>query len=73
MNDMIVNPGKFKAIVLQKNKRNISEYPIVLTSHEMKTQESVTLLGVTINSKISFEEHVNKLGQIASAQLNALK
>ena len=41
LNDMIVNPGKFKAILLQKNKRNTSEYPVVLTGHEIKTQEYI--------------------------------
>ena len=56
-NDMIVNPGKFKVILLPKNKRNTSEYAIVLTGHEIKTQESVTLLGVTIDYKLSFEKH----------------
>ena len=69
---MIVNPGKLKAILFQKNKRNTSEYPIVLTGHEIKTQESVTLLGVTIDYKLSFKEHVSNLSQMASAQLNAL-
>ena len=42
LNDMIVNQGKFKASLLQKNKRNTSEYPIVLAVHEIKTQEFVT-------------------------------
>ena len=73
LNDMIVNPGKFKAILLQKNKRNTSEYPIVLTGHEIKMQESVTLLGVTIDYKLSFEEHISNLCQKASVQLHALK
>ena len=68
---MIVNPGKFKAILLQKNKRNTSEYPIVLMGDEIKTQESVTLSGV--DYKLSFEEHVSNLCQKASAQLNPLK
>ena len=58
LNDMIVNPGKFKAILLEKNKQNTSEYPIVLMGHEIKMQESVTLLGVSIDYKLSFEEHV---------------
>ena len=71
--DMIVNPGEFKAILLQKNKRNTSEYPTVLTGHEIKTHESVTLSGVTIDYKLSFEEHVSNLCRKASAQLNALK
>ena len=73
LNDMIVNPGKFKAILLQKNERNTSEYPIVLTGHQIKTQESVTLLGVTIDYKLSFEEHVSNLCEKASAQLNTLQ
>ena len=65
---MIVNPGKFKAILFQKNKRNTSEYPIVLTGHEIKTQESVTLLGVTIDYKLSFKEHVSNFSQMASVK-----
>ena len=70
---MIVNPGKFKAILPQKNKRNTSEYPVVLTSHEFKTQEPITLLGVTPDHKLSFEEHVSDLCQKDSAELNAPK
>ena len=73
LNDMTVNPGKFKAILLQKNTRNTSEYPIVLTGQEIKTHESVTLLRVTIDYKLSFEEHISNLYQKASAQLNPLK
>ena len=64
---MIVNPEKFEAI-FQKNKRNTSEYPVVLTGHEIKTQEFVTLLGVTLDYNLSFEEHISNLCQKASAQ-----
>ena len=42
---------------------------------EIKTQESVTLLGVNylfIDYKLSFKKHVSNLCQKASAQLNAL-
>ena len=72
---LIVNPVKFKVILLQKNKRNTSEYLIVLTGHVIKTQGSVTLLGVTSGYKLSFEEHDSNLCQKASAhdQLHAVK
>ena len=71
---MTVNPGKFHAMFFQKNTRSTSEYPIVLMGHKIfKTQESVTLLGVTINSKLPFEEHISNLCEKASAQLNAVK
>ena len=39
----------------------------------MKSQESVTLSGATIDYKPSFEEHVSNLCQKASAQVNALE
>ena len=67
---MIVSPEKFKAILLQTDKRNTSEYPIVLTGQEIKPQEFVT---VTIDYKLSFEEHASNPCQKASAQLNVLK
>ena len=70
---MIANPGKFKVILFQKNKRNTSEYPIVLTGLEIKMQEPVTLLGISIDYKLFIEKHISKLCQKASAQLNTLK
>ena len=70
---MIVNPEKFKAILLTKRKENTAGYPIILRGHEIESESLVTLLGVTIDYKLPFENHIQELCQRASAQLNALK
>ena len=70
---MIVNPGKFKSILPSKSRENLSDYQIKLRGHGIETKEFVILLGVTIDSKLSFEKHVSQLCQQASSQLNALK
>ena len=41
--------------------------------HQIESEDLVTLLGVTIDYKLSFENHIQELCQRASAQLNALK
>ena len=73
VNKMIVNPEKFKAILLTKSKENTAGDPIILRGHEIESEDLVTLLGVTIDYKLSFENHIQELCQRASAQLNALK
>ena len=73
VNRMIVNPEKFKAILLTKGKENTAGYPIILRGHEIESEDLVTLLGVTIDYKLSFENHIQELCQRTSAQLNALK
>ena len=70
---MIVSPEKFKAILLTKSKENIAGYPIMLKGHEIESEDLVTLLGVTIDYKLMFENHIQELCQRASVQLNALK
>ena len=70
---MIANPGKFKSILLGKSRENLSGYQIKLRGHEIETKEFVILLGVTIDSKLSFEKHISQLCQQASSQLNALE
>ena len=73
VNRMIVNAEKFKAILLTKSKENTAGYPIMLRGHEIESKDVVTLLGVTIDYKLSFENHIQELCQRASGQLNALK
>ena len=58
---MVVNSEKFKAILLTKERQNVSEYTITLKGIEIKTKDSVTLLGVTIDYKLSFDKYVCQL------------
>lgn len=73
-NHMIVNPNKFQAIIVSKNKNqlNTDDIKIKLADKEIVTQSSVKLLGVTIDERLNFNEHISKLCRTAASQLNAL-
>ena len=45
----------------------------MLRGHEIESEDLVTLLSVTIDYKLLFENHIQELCLRASAQLNALK
>ena len=70
---MIVNPDKFKAIVLTKSRQDTSGIPINLKEHCITSENTVTLLGIKIDRRLSFEKHVSELCKTAASQLNALK
>ena len=48
-NSMIVNPDKLKAIVITESKQDTSGIPISLKDHCIATQDTVKLLGITID------------------------
>ena len=57
---MIVNPGKFQTIILDKKKNN-------------HTQEiTIKLHSVQIDSELNFNLHIANIWRSAASQLNAL-
>ena len=70
---MIVNPDKFDAIILTKDRRNNTGIEITVNDTIIKSNEKVDLLGLTLDDKLSFETHVSAICKKASGQLNALK
>ena len=57
---MIVNTVKFQAMILQ-NSRNSKNYKLVnleIGSAKIETENTVKLLGITIDNKLNFEEHI---------------
>ena len=56
VNEMMVNPEKFKAILITESKENTAGYPIILRGSEVESEDPVTSLGVTINYKLSFDD-----------------
>lgn len=72
INNMIVNPGKFQAIIIDRKgqKNNPTEFKI--DNKIIKSEECVKLLGLEIDSKLSFDKHVSKLCNKSAGQLNAL-
>ena len=70
---MIANPEKFKAIVLKL--LNVSEalnVNLQINDVRITTSSEVDLLGVTIDSKLTFDSYIRNICKKASRQLNAL-
>ena len=69
---MKANPEKLQiiAVVRQTYDENIT---FNLENNVIKCEESVKLLGITIDFKLNFDEHVSNICKKASRQLNVLK
>ena len=72
-NDMIANPNKFKAIVLTKPDHNKAGIRLEFRGKTILSSNEIDLLGVTIDTTLSFDSHITKICRKASRQLNALK
>ena len=53
-NHMIVNPGKFKAIIFDKRKGNHTNQIININQKEIKAVAKVKPLGIEIDDKLNF-------------------
>ena len=69
---MIVNPGKFQAIILDKKKTNHTQETIKIANKAVKVKSSVKLLGVQIDAEINFNLHVANICRSAANQLNLI-
>ena len=72
-NHMIANKDKFKAIIIDKSGSNTSDIPLNINNKIIKSSDEVTLLGITIDNKLSFNKHIPNICKIAANQLNAIK
>ena len=72
-NEMIANPEKFHAILLRKNQTNTSGEEININGKIIKSEETVKLLGVTLDYKLDFDPHISNICKKAATQLNVLK
>ena len=71
-NKMIVNPGKFQAIILDKKKNNHTQEIIKIDKNAVKVKSSVKLLGVQIDPELNFNLHIANICISAANQFNAL-
>ena len=71
MNDMIVNPDKFQAMILRPDKKE-NKFQLNINDSIISSEDSVTLLGIEIDSKLNFKNHVSKICRKVGRQLNAI-
>ena len=63
---MIVIPGKFKGIIIDKKKQNYTAEYISIDQKNKKTSSSVKLLGVHIDDKLNFNLHITEICRSAA-------
>ena len=65
------NPKKFQFMIVGKRTRQ----SIILNINNIKIRESssVTLLGLTIDNRLTFKDHINVLCRRANLKLHALR
>ena len=72
MNSMQTNPVKFH-LLLHGINTNDTISTLCIGDHVITPETFIKMLGVTLDSKLNFDKHVNDICMKAARQLNALK
>ena len=68
---MEANPSKFQVMILHRSNTQV-DFAMSLYGVDLRVEDSVKLLGVTIDAKMTFNLHSQSICHKAGAQLNAL-
>ena len=60
-NEMIANPNKFHTLFVKKDQTNTCGINLDFQGHSIKSEETVKLLGVTLDCKLNFDPHILNL------------
>ena len=71
-NNMTVNPKKFQAIIINRQNRSNHNCCLTINNVEIKSKESVSLLGIEIDNNLNFGKHVSTICKRTNNQLNAI-
>ena len=72
-NEMITNPEKFHAILLRKNQTSSRGEKINIDGEIINPEETIKLLGITLDYKLDFDPHISYIYKKAATQLNVLQ
>ena len=70
-NEMVVNSDKFQAIILNRKEAQ-ARHKLIIDNEEIKTINSIKLLGVNIDDQLRLHEHISILCSKAAMQLDGL-
>ena len=70
-NNMIVNLEKFQSMILKRSGSS-DVHTIEIDGNKIETTNSVDLLGIHVDNKLTFDDHIFTLCNKASMQLNAI-
>ena len=69
---MVVNPNNFQVILLNKSKSTHAKETMNIRNEKTESLSAVKLLGIEIDGKLNFNNHINTICRSAANQLNAL-
>ena len=70
-NEMVVKSDKFQAIILHRKEAQ-ARHKLIIDNEEIKTINSIKLLGVNIDDQLRLNEHISILCSKAAMQLDGL-
>ena len=70
-NSFDVNSDKFQCMIM--NRAGKISTPLSIDGHALNSADQIDILGVTLDPKLKFDKHVNKICTKVSRQINALK
>ena len=70
MNGLMANPSKFQALVLGSTEQDFS---FNIDGQQIQRCDDVDLLGVNIDSKLSFDKHISSICSKVNKQLSVVK
>ena len=70
-NQTTANSGKFQSILLSRH--NIETFNINIGDHIISRNNTLKILGITLDEKLNFNEHIRNICQTSSRQINALR
>ena len=73
MNCLMANPSKFQALVLGSTEQDFSLYLFYIDGQQTQRCDDVDLLGVNIDSKLSFDKHISSICSKVDKQLSVVK
>ena len=71
-NGMSVNPEKFHGIIINRCGRHPDLHEMNIAGFVINTEKIVTLLGIDIDYKLTFNKHIGTLCNKSAGQLNAI-
>ena len=70
MNGLMANPSKFQALVLGSTEQ---DFPFNIDGQQIQRCDDVDVLGVNIDSKLSFDKHISSICSKVNKQLSVVK
>ena len=71
-NSMSANPEKFHGFIVNRCGRHDEVYDMNFAGFKITTEKIVNLLGINIDNKLNFNNHIGSLCKKAAGQLNAI-